>query len=401
MSCHRSRCRAFRTRHTALLPGILSLLVVLLGIAPPLAAQPLEDYDIYVYNLDLGTITQITKLAGVGAFDPAWSPDATYIVHDVVDPARGRHGLAVTDGAHVTRRVAGAEDDGNNADWHPHGHLIAFDREPAGDLAIYTVPAPFGGRLTLVLEDALDPTWSPDGRYLAFHRPSDGTIRSLDTATGALVVVAEQGTEPAWGPNGYDAIAYAFDGDVYAVTVAPDGTPVAPPVQLTTDPAHDGNPTFVAGRHVVFHTDRAGTFGFWNSPLSGSGVWAELELPGTNEFDPAGSPKGFQFAFAGTEYFNGKSTGSADRPGAGLTAAAYPNPFNPYTTLRFTLTKAGDVRLEVFDVLGRRVALLADGPHTAGPHAVRFDAPGLPTGTYLYRLQAGAEVITQRITLVK
>ena len=78
-----------------------------------------------------------------------------------------------------------------------------------------------------------------------------------------------------------------------------------------------------------------------------------------------------------------------------------PNPFRDATTVRFALPEAGPVRLEVFDVQGRRVAVLADGTRAAGPHEASFDAGGLPAGLYLVRLAAGGAVLNARVTLVR
>ena len=81
--------------------------------------------------------------------------------------------------------------------------------------------------------------------------------------------------------------------------------------------------------------------------------------------------------------------------------AAYPNPFESRTTLSFTLPTAQVVRLAVYDVLGREVAVLVNGVRAAGAQAVAFDATGLPSGAYLYRLEAGGTVLTRRLTLVR
>ena len=84
-------------------------------------------------------------------------------------------------------------------------------------------------------------------------------------------------------------------------------------------------------------------------------------------------------------------------------AQNYPNPFNPATAIRFQLPKAEQVTLRVFDVLGREVAALLDDTSLAGgEHTVRFDASGLTSGVYLYRLEAGASFVqTKRMMLVK
>jgi hypothetical protein len=80
---------------------------------------------------------------------------------------------------------------------------------------------------------------------------------------------------------------------------------------------------------------------------------------------------------------------------------AYPNPFNPETTLSFELPEASVVTLEVFDVLGRRVQTLANEPFAAGTHAITLDASSLSSGLYLVRMQAGNFVASQQVSLIK
>jgi hypothetical protein len=84
-----------------------------------------------------------------------------------------------------------------------------------------------------------------------------------------------------------------------------------------------------------------------------------------------------------------------------LLAANYPNPFNPITTIRYSLPEPVHVRLRVYDLLGREVALLADRLQAAGTYEAVFDATGLPSGVYLYRLEAGRFTQIRAMTLVK
>ena len=82
-------------------------------------------------------------------------------------------------------------------------------------------------------------------------------------------------------------------------------------------------------------------------------------------------------------------------------ANAYPNPFNPSTTISYELPEPTRVQLSVFDMLGREVAVLVDGEKAAGRHAVRFNAEGLTSGIYVYRIHAGTFTQTRKFTLMK
>lgn len=79
----------------------------------------------------------------------------------------------------------------------------------------------------------------------------------------------------------------------------------------------------------------------------------------------------------------------------------YPNPFNPGTIIEYALPRTAAVRLAVYDLLGREVALLADGVRQAANHRVRFDGSGLPSGIYLYRLEISGQVLTRRMIFLK
>jgi hypothetical protein len=80
---------------------------------------------------------------------------------------------------------------------------------------------------------------------------------------------------------------------------------------------------------------------------------------------------------------------------------AYPNPFNPSTSISFSLPRAGEVELKVFDVTGRRVQTLADQRLEAGEHRMSFDGAALPSGIYFARVEAGSFSQTQKLMLVK
>ncbi|MEX0846025.1 MAG: T9SS type A sorting domain-containing protein [Balneolaceae bacterium] len=80
----------------------------------------------------------------------------------------------------------------------------------------------------------------------------------------------------------------------------------------------------------------------------------------------------------------------------------YPNPFNPSTVISYQLNSKQLVRLEVFDVTGRKVAVLVDGERkSAGNHRVGFDGSGISSGVYFYRLETGGQTLTKKMLLVK
>ncbi len=79
----------------------------------------------------------------------------------------------------------------------------------------------------------------------------------------------------------------------------------------------------------------------------------------------------------------------------------YPNPFNPSTSIRFRVPEEGWVTLAVYDLLGREIATVVDGQKAPGSYAVEFDASGLASGLYVYRLTAGSYTQTRKMMLVR
>jgi hypothetical protein len=109
-------------------------------------------------------------------------------------------------------------------------------------------------------------------------------------------------------------------------------------------------------------------------------------------------------SYLATKY--GLTTGIVEREGGSLPEKYvleqnYPNPFNPTTVVSFQLPEASNVRLVVYDILGREVSVLVNERKAAGSYSVSFDAQGMASGMYLYRLQAGNFVQTRKLLLLK
>lgn len=99
--------------------------------------------------------------------------------------------------------------------------------------------------------------------------------------------------------------------------------------------------------------------------------------------------------------FTGSQISSNQVPNVYSLAQNYPNPFNPSTKISFALPKAGNVKLVVFDLLGREIRTLVNEFRTAGNHTVEFNASNLASGVYFYRIEAGDFTATKKMLLIK
>ncbi len=188
--------------------------------------------------------------------------------------------------------------------------------------------------------------------------------------------------------------------------IGPNTITVSPPATVTQSFSQQ-----VPGRAPLgSYTYRAEVGTFPNTVLSSDAFSAQI-VPGAardgapadwQAFDASGAlltgPQRYDLRASAGE---AEALSRGDAPTEATLSAAYPNPFVAATTLGFALPAASEVTLEVLDVLGRRVALLAEGTREAGPHTVAWDASALPSGAYLVRLVAGGAVQTRRVTLLR
>jgi hypothetical protein len=79
----------------------------------------------------------------------------------------------------------------------------------------------------------------------------------------------------------------------------------------------------------------------------------------------------------------------------------YPNPFNGSTTIDYALPKTGNIRLEVYNILGQRVAVLLEERKEAGLYSYTWDAAGWPSGVYFYNLKIGKNSGTKKMLFLK
>lgn len=128
-------------------------------------------------------------------------------------------------------------------------------------------------------------------------------------------------------------------------------------------------------------------------------IYAVLDQSNTIPEIHENNNKGFNVL--GSSSITGVEDGISIIPYEYVLYQSYPNPFNPSTTIKYSLPKSDIVSLRVFDILGREVAILLDEYKTAGMHTVEFNANGLASGVYFYQLRVQNFVETKKMLLIK
>ncbi len=175
-----------------------------------------------------------------------------------------------------------------------------------------------------------------------------------------------------------------------------------------------------SGYFLTFHMANAnvGYASNWDNTyktLDGGLTWGEQNtvLPNTSmhdiEFAPGSTSIGWMCGTDGAMVFTSNSGGgfigiepvSGNVPEKYALSQNYPNPFNPTTNIKLQVPESGLVKLVVFDVTGRQVAELVNETLSAGEYKVDFNASGLTSGVYFYRLETGGFTDVKKMTLIK
>ena len=156
-----------------------------------------------------------------------------------------------------------------------------------------------------------------------------------------------------------------------------------------------GNP--MAGEPVLRGTRDNATATFDLAPYAGAQVRLRVDLGAGRPL----APDEFWMLQQANVFLSTAAPDGFETPRELALHPNFPNPFSGSTTLSYTLPEATDVRLDVYDLLGRRVAVLAEGNQAAATHTVTFDGSGLASGVYLLRLQAGGAQRTRRMVVAR
>ncbi len=192
-------------------------------------------------------------------------------------------------------------------------------------------------------------------------------------------------------PDGYarfEAAANGFGGPGAVYDPENDG-------DTQVDLRTDGQPCSVPGWYIDFCYRSIFPY---RAPIGGSSGMLVADLAGDGTTPPAGTI--VRFVSSDPLFVDTEDEASAQPVAFGI-EAAYPNPFRSSATVEYVMGAAADVRLAVYDVLGRRVAVLADGVAAAGDHRAQIDGSGWASGVYLVVLEAGGERHARRVLLVR
>ena len=199
--------------------------------------------------------------------------------------------------------------------------------------------------------------------------------------------------------NIHDSVRWAGIGPWFAGNACQDTVPRSPSAVGLGDLSDLTNPNPVpqAGSVLIGTAD-------WTNSYLDNPVFTQVSYRGA--FDPA-LPMSQQWT-AGWTNFNCQNTDYAAVSAVGdavptqkAFASNYPNPFNPSTTIKFSVPAKGHVNVTVYDVRGREVAVLQDGMLEASSYSLQFNGEGLSSGTYFYRVRGQGFEVTQKMQLVK
>lgn len=306
------------------------------------------------------------------------------------------------------------------------------------------------GNIRTVMEQASDGSYSPNGRYFAYvswtadyfqcatrlfnysYESLCSTILLYDTQTGKTRSLAENGTSPSFTPDG-SAVFYSGkdnEGKLQLFRVPVSG---GSPVQLTSDGnwrtpklSPSGDWILSSGRSMdgkwpkaqlrFYHVKTGKSYDiFPESPFhveaggwsqdSGHVICTVLTPLVIDEGMMVGGPYMYisHFELNGAEK---EAEVKSGKPSIFSFIGNFPNPFNPSTSIRFSLASPGRVDLEIFNSIGQKVRTLISESRPAGTHNVVWDGKndhGMPvsSGVYIARLKGEGKVESRRMTLTK
>ena len=237
----------------------------------------------------------------------------------------------------------------------------------------------------------------PSGRTEQFSRRLTEAIRGAQSARAYctdLYSVRFIDEQSGWAVGDCGSMVRTVDGGEHWWCVA-----LGISVPLNVIRFMDPDTGWIAGdRGVLYKTTDAGQS--WRQvPMGTLNRLIDLHADATGRMWVVG--EGGTILSNGTSFISSNDLVSRDIFSFARLDQNYPNPFNPNTTIKYELPKSSVVNLNVYDMLGREVAVLVNEKQEAGSHETKFDASGLSSGVYFYRMQAGEYVSTKKMLVLR
>ena len=245
------------------------------------------------------------------------------------------------------------------------GDFSATVVDPTDDLTFWTIQEYAGMKVGTGVDDGRWGTW--------WGRIDPETALPIQLSYFHGTVTGESTVELRWGTLS-ETNNYGFE-----VEKSPN---VPSSYQTIPNSFIPGHGTTLEPQHYAY-TDHAAAAGLWWYRLK------QMDLDGTVHFSD------------GVQVDVVTGVAIATTPGETALLQNSPNPFNPSTTIRYTLARRGNTTLKILDVLGREVATLVNGEEEAGDRSVDWNAAGLASGVYFYRLEAGSFLAVKKLLLLK
>jgi Tol biopolymer transport system component len=418
-----------------------------------LAIVGYEDYPDawYIYIMDAaGTyLNRITSTTGVWDNEPCWSPDGSRIAFGRLYPndnLRGEIWMMNADGS--DQHWLGV--DGDNPTWSPDGSRLVYHSDRSGTFDIYACNSDGTMEQQLTFTptyNEIAPDWSPSGSQIVYRTDADGNseIYVMDTDGTNPVRLTNNAVDdfmPTWSPDG-SLIAFSSGlpgGDHWEVYVMnADGsnlrrvtyTPsTATAINACWQPFDSSSvAVYLASFSCTQEKDQvkiawqvsgdsdASDFRL-TADKNGRQRTLTIQTSGTRQFESIDSDPGLQtggsilyqlYAFDEDGIWTSLRSERIVLGTPGLDArltGVYPNPFNPLTTISFTVDRPLQVRMDIHDASGRQVKTLTNQLYSAGEHQLMWDGRNsagadVSSGIYLLKFRAGKAVDVRKLVLVR
>jgi hypothetical protein len=236
------------------------------------------------------------------------------------------------------------------------------------------------------------------GEGIAYHDVDENNI--------GLAYRPDEGVDIEGASGGGFDVYWIVDGEwiEYTFEVEEDGNYIFTPF-VSTVPGFGYFHLYVDNEDISGRKNVSGTGGWQSwSPIEIDEIYLEAGVHRMRfEFGSDSDKNGWLLSLNYTDVKKSPTTSTEDnlKPKAFTLKQNYPNPFNPSTNIVYSIPESGMVRLTVFNALGQNVSTLVSEQQSAGSYSYQFQAQGIPSGIYFYKLESNGQVRTNKMLLIK